>query len=93
MLNNAKDYLNTGDLLATSIELRNTLQNNNKNAEARYLLGNINLKIGDLTGAEKELRRAAEAGRSQGAVQLQHARVLIDKKHFRSYSMRSHQIN
>jgi predicted Zn-dependent protease len=93
MLNNAKDYLNKGDLLAASIELRNALQNNTKNAEARYLPGNINLKICDLTGAEKELRRAAEAGWSQEAVQLQLARVLIEKKHFRSYSMRLHQIN
>jgi len=82
MLNNAKGYLSKGDLPAASIELRNALQKNSKNAEARYLLGNISLKVGDLAGAEKELRRAAEAGWSQEAVHLQLARVLINKKAF-----------
>jgi putative PEP-CTERM system TPR-repeat lipoprotein len=83
MLENAKNYLNNGKLMAASIELRNTLQMNNENAEARYLLGSISLQAGDLASAEKELRRAADAGWSQDAVQLQLARIFIFKKAFK----------
>ena len=83
MLQNAKAHLDKGELMAASIELRNTLKKNNENAEARYLLGSINLKVGDLTSAEKEFRRAADAGWSQEAVQLQLARILISKKAFK----------
>ena len=82
MLQNAKTYMDKGELMAASLELRNTLQKNSKNAEARYLLGSINLKIGDLVSAEKEFRRAADAGWSQEAVQLQLARIFINKKEF-----------
>ena len=82
MLQNAKTYLDNGDLMAASIELRNTLQKNNENAEARYLLGSISLKVGDLASAEKEFRRAADAGWSQEQVQLELARILINKKAF-----------
>jgi putative PEP-CTERM system TPR-repeat lipoprotein len=83
MLQNAKAYLDKGELMAASIELRNTLQKNSDNAEARYLLGSISLKAGDLASAEKEFRYAADAGWSQEAVQLQLARILIFKKAFK----------
>ena len=82
MLQNAKTYLDKGDLMAASIELRNTLQKNNDNAEARYLLGSVSLEIGDLTTAEKELRRAALAGWNEEETQIGLARVLIARKEF-----------
>ncbi len=85
MLQNAKTYLDKGDLMAASIELRNTLQKNNENAEARYLLGSISLKVGDLASAEKEFRRAADAGWNQEQVQLELARILISKKEFKKF--------
>ena len=87
MLQNAKTYLDKGELMAASIERRNTLQKNNENAEARYLLGSTNLKIGDLASAEKEFRRAADAGWSQEAVQLQLARIFISKKEFNGFEV------
>jgi len=83
MLQSAKTYLDKGELMAASIELRNTLQKNNENAEAHYLLGIINLRIGDLTSAEKELRQAADAGWSQESIQLQLARILVSRKAFK----------
>lgn len=82
MLQNAKTYLDKGDLMAASIELRNTLQKNNDNAEARYLLGSVSLEIGDLTTAEKEFKRAALAGWNEEETQIGLARVLITRKEF-----------
>lgn len=83
MLMNAKKHLDNGELMAASIELRNTLQENTENAEARYLLGNVSLKAGDLKTAEKEFRQAADAGWDQEAVQLQLARIFISKKAYK----------
>lgn len=82
MLQNAKKYLDNGDLQAASIELRNTLQKNNENAEARYLLGSVSLEIGDLTTAEKEFKRAALAGWNEEETQIGLARVFITRKEF-----------
>jgi len=82
MLQNAKTYLDKGELQAASIELRNTLQKNNENAEARYLLGNVNLEIGDIASAEKEFKRAALAGWNEEETQIGLARVLIVRKEF-----------
>ncbi|MDX2505566.1 MAG: PEP-CTERM system TPR-repeat protein PrsT [Gammaproteobacteria bacterium] len=80
MLQNAKTYLDKGDPKAASLELRNVLQKNNENAEARFLLGSINMKIGDLTTAEKEFRRAAHAGWDHQQTQLALARIFIATK-------------
>lgn len=82
MLQNAKAYMDKGELMAASIELRNTLQQNSNNAEARYLLGSINLDIGDLASAEKEFRRADLAGWNQQETQTNIARILITRKEF-----------
>lgn len=46
LLQSAKQYIQKGDLKAASIELRNTLQKNKKNAEARYLLGKLSMDAG-----------------------------------------------
>ena len=82
MLQNAKTYLDNGELKAASIELRNTLQKNSNNAEARYLLGSISLKAGDLASAEKEFRRAALAGWNEEETQIGLARIFITRKEF-----------
>ena len=82
MLENAKTYLNDGEIRSAAIELRNILQKDSNNAEARFLLGGIGLEIGYLTSAEKEFRRAKLYGWNEEQAQLQLARVLIAKKSY-----------
>ena len=64
----AQGYLDQGQLQAASIELKNALLQNQKNAQARWLLGKVDLDIGDAAAAEKELRHASELGVADGAV-------------------------
>lgn len=62
MLESAKGYLAKDDLNAASIQLKNALQENANLAEARFLLGKVNLEQGDVPGAVKELQRALDLG-------------------------------
>ncbi len=83
MLQQAKRYADQGQLLAAGIELRNILKANPENAEARYLLGVISLQAGDLAGAEKELRRALQAGWDPQQVKTGLARIYIARQEYR----------
>ncbi len=60
MLASAKDYLAKNDSRAAVIQLKNALQNKPDLAEARFLLGKALLEDGNATGAEIELRKAAD---------------------------------
>ncbi|MBE9568698.1 MAG: PEP-CTERM system TPR-repeat protein PrsT [Proteobacteria bacterium] len=62
----AKAYIEKNQLQEAYLELKNALQVNPRNAEARYLLGKVNLTIGDTAFAEKEFRKAEEAGWDEG---------------------------
>ncbi len=73
----AKQYLETNELNAASLELKNALLKNAQNGEARYLLGKINLEIGDASSAEKEMRRAKDAGWDEAETQLLLAEALL----------------
>ncbi|MEE9398474.1 MAG: XrtA/PEP-CTERM system TPR-repeat protein PrsT, partial [Methylococcales bacterium] len=64
----AKEFRDQGDLRATEIELKSALQKNSKNAEARWLLGLVNIQLGNGPAAEKELRRALDLGIAKQAV-------------------------
>ena len=57
---NAQRYISSGDDPAAIIELKNALQKNPQNAQARTLLGESYLEYGDYTSAEKELTSALE---------------------------------
>lgn len=73
----AQDYLDRGELKAASIELKNALQMNRDNAQARLLLGKVQLEVGNVAEAEKELRRASELSVADGAVLPLLARALL----------------
>ena len=86
LLGSAKDYLAKNETNAAVIQLKNVLQKEPTNGEARLLLGRALLTQGDVASAEKELRRALEHGRSQeevlpslapALVRLNQAEVLI----------------
>ncbi len=72
----AKDLIDKGELRPAAIQLKNALQQNPDNPEARWLLGKINLEIGDNAAAEKELQRALELGVSDEAIRPLLARTL-----------------
>ena len=81
-MQSAKNHIDAGDPKTASIELRNVLQQNNANAEARFLLGNINLQIGNMDDAKKEFNRAAEAGWSSEQIQPKIALILLAQLEF-----------
>lgn len=68
LISEAKNYQQKGDDKAAVIQLKNALQENPNNPEARYLLGLAYNKIGDLQSAEKELRKALNLGMSPDKV-------------------------
>jgi len=82
MLQTAKNYLGEQKIREAAIELRDTLKKNPSNGEARYLLGQINLDIGDNAAAEKEFRYAHKAGWQEEETQIGLARALINARKF-----------
>jgi len=79
----AKEYIESNQLREASLELKNALQANQKNAEARYLLGEINLTIGDMASAAKEFRKAQEAGWDEASSQIGLMRALVNSREFK----------
>lgn len=60
LLARAHDSIRAADPRAAEIHLKNLLQQDETNAEARFLLGEVYRQGNDLRSAEKELRRARE---------------------------------
>ena len=58
----AKKYIEQGDYRAATITLKSMLQDNPDNKEARILLANVYLPLGDGASAEKELKKAEQLG-------------------------------
>jgi putative PEP-CTERM system TPR-repeat lipoprotein len=68
LITEAKQYQQKGDNKAAIIQLKNALQKNPDDVEARYLLGTIYNKTVDYQSAEKELRKALSLGMSPAKV-------------------------
>ncbi len=84
MLAQAREYLQQNKIQNSVIELKNILQANPENAEARYLLGEINMRVGDYATAIKEFRRAAENGWPAEQAILGEMRALEAQKRYAS---------
>lgn len=61
-VNRAKQQQATGQLKASLIELKNALQQNPNNSEARLLLGELYILVGDGAASEKEIKKAMSLG-------------------------------
>ncbi len=77
LMQNARAFLADRKVSAAAIELRNVLQGDPDNAEARWLLANINLDYGDYAAAEKDFRRAETAGWHREETRIGIARSLL----------------
>lgn len=75
----ALSWLDQGDLEAASIDLKNALQLNPKDAQARWLLGTTYSKSGKFFAASKELKRAQELGVQDDSVLPLLATVLLEQ--------------
>ncbi|BAN36794.1 hypothetical protein SCD_n02995 [Sulfuricella denitrificans skB26] len=73
----AKDFLDKGDPRASIIELKNALQQNPDNAEARLLLGEIYIKAQQGKDAEKELLRAQKLGVNEESIKVLLGQALL----------------
>ncbi|WP_162913067.1 XrtA/PEP-CTERM system TPR-repeat protein PrsT [Rhodospirillaceae bacterium SYSU D60014] len=77
----ALQQLEDGDAAAAIIQLRNALQQDPGNVEARQLLGRLYLSAGDGPSAEKELGRALEAQPSDETEILLGNALLMQQKY------------
>lgn len=77
LLSKAEASLKAGDKKAATIELKNAIQQDGRNAEARFQLAQLLMEQGDYAAAEKELRRAREAGMRGDRIDPLLARTLI----------------
>lgn len=82
LLTDARAMAAAGDDKAAIIQLKNALAENENNAEARFELGKLYLGQFDFASAEKELRRAREAGHAADAVNPLIARALLGQREF-----------
>ena len=78
----ARRALDTGDLRAAQIHLRNAVRHDPGNLEARYDLGMVNFRLGDLPSAEKDLHQALAGGFPPERVLVDYATVLLQQQKF-----------
>ncbi|MBA2690011.1 MAG: PEP-CTERM system TPR-repeat protein PrsT [Burkholderiales bacterium] len=78
----AKQFQDKGDRKAAVIELKNALQKNANNAEARWLLGDIYANEGLGKEAEKELNLARQLGISSETLKMPLGLALLQEKEY-----------
>ena len=69
LVGQARASIAAGDSRAAIIQLKSAIGKDETNPEARFLLGTLQLQQGELESAEKELRRAREAGMAADQVE------------------------
>lgn len=78
----ARKYLNKGDINAAVIQLKNALQKDPNNVTARKLLGEIYLKVGNGPAAAKELDAAIRRGAKDKETQILLGRAYLLQNRF-----------
>lgn len=78
----ARRAIAAGELRTAEIHLKNLLQQEAGDVEARRLLGEVSLAQGNAVGAEQELRRARELGADPAAIHLPLLRALLAQGKF-----------
>ncbi len=81
-LNDAQSYHAKGDDKSAVIQLKNALQKDANNGEARYLLGTIYSNGGNLAAAEDELRKALPNVQEKDKVQNALGQVYLGRGEF-----------
>ena len=79
----AKTYIGKHDYKAAVIEIKNALQREPDNAEARLLLATSLMETGDPAGAESEVRKAIVAGAPEDSTYPLLARTLLAQGEFK----------
>lgn len=82
LVSQAKASIAKGDTKAAIIQLKNAIAADEKSAEARFQLGKLYLETNDPASAEKELKRAREAGFSADTINPLLARALVEQGEF-----------
>lgn len=81
-LEKGKEYFYEGNYKASILELKNALQQNQKNGEARWLLAHNYIVLGDGASAEKELGVAEGLGIVSPELTLNKARAMYMQRDF-----------
>lgn len=81
-LDEAKAYLKQGKIEAAVIQLKNSLQQDPSNVDARLLLGKLYLRAGDGASAEKEIERAVRLNASKELWQLELGQAYLLQQKF-----------
>jgi putative PEP-CTERM system TPR-repeat lipoprotein len=82
LISEAKAYQKKGETKAAIIQLKNALQQNPEDRDARLLLGQIYSQTGDPQSAEKELRKALSLGANPVEVLPTLGRSLLQQRQF-----------
>lgn len=83
-LEDAKQQIAAGDVAAAVIQLKNAVQDNPSDGEARLMLGEIYMLVGEYSGAEKELRAAVTAGVAEDRVVLTLAESYLRQRRYQT---------
>lgn len=93
LISDARKYQEQGDNKAAIIQLKNALQKNPDDPEARYLLGTTYNKTGDLRSAEKELQKALSLGMSPATVMPELGHTLLGLGEFQQVMDKTKQLS
>ena len=81
-MQNVNEYLQQGKARSAVITLKNVLQDNPSDANARFALGNIYLSLGNLPAAEKEISDAYLLEPENPEISIALAKVLLQFRKF-----------